>query len=72
MFVFLVDTDWDFAPSYAPWLQSAAALALFVGYYLWIAVDLARKRDPIYDRIAGTAVVRMDARRQVGENAVSS
>jgi hypothetical protein len=26
-------------------------------WFLWIIVDVVRKRDPIYDRIAGTAVV---------------
>jgi len=37
-------------------LVSAAFLVL--AYGLWILVDVVRKKDPIYDRIAGTAVLR--------------
>ena len=35
-----------------------AAALLAMAYYVWILVDLVRKRDPIYDRIARTAVLR--------------
>jgi uncharacterized RDD family membrane protein YckC len=45
-------------------MSSGAYLALLVGailaafaWLLWIVIDIARKRDPIYDRIAGTMVV---------------
>jgi len=51
---------WDFAPSFAPWLPAVVAILVLLCYPAWIAVDIARKRDPIYDRIAGTAVVRAD------------
>ena len=35
-----------------------AGIALGVAWFVWIAVSMVRKRDPIYDRIAGTAVLR--------------
>jgi uncharacterized RDD family membrane protein YckC len=31
---------------------------LYFGFYLVCAVQIIMKRDPLYDRIAGTAVVR--------------
>jgi uncharacterized RDD family membrane protein YckC len=55
-FVFLVDSNSDFAAAGAPWLPGAVSIVV-VAYYVWIFVDIIRKRDPIYDRIAGTAVV---------------
>lgn len=36
---------------------SIAGTALSVAWFVWIAVSMVRKRDPIYDRIAGTAVL---------------
>ncbi|MDI6028666.1 RDD family protein [Corticibacterium sp. UT-5YL-CI-8] len=36
----------------------AVGLALVFAWFVWIIVDVARKRDPIYDRLAGTAVLR--------------
>ena len=32
--------------------------AIVLAWIVWIVVDIVRKRDPIYDRLAGTAVVR--------------
>ncbi len=42
------------------WLFTAlfAAGLLTIAYYLWILVDVVTKKDPIYDRIARTAVLR--------------
>lgn len=34
------------------------ALIVALVWYVWIIVQIARKRDPVYDRLAGTAVVR--------------
>jgi hypothetical protein len=38
------------------WFMAAGLLGMM--WYLWVAIQVARKRDPIYDRIAGTAVLR--------------
>jgi uncharacterized RDD family membrane protein YckC len=50
--------NWEemFSDSFLPWLF--AADLLIAAYVLWVLVDVVRKRDPIYDRIAGTAVLR--------------
>jgi uncharacterized RDD family membrane protein YckC len=37
--------------------------ALSIGWLIFLAVEIARKRDPLYDRLAGTAVLRLDAAR---------
>ncbi|MBK5569583.1 RDD family protein [Ensifer sp. SSB1] len=29
---------------------------MFVGWFAWITVSVVRKRDPVYDRAAGTSV----------------
>jgi hypothetical protein len=39
-------------------IERAAAMALVLSWYVWIAVDFALKRDPIYDRLAGTMLLR--------------
>jgi uncharacterized RDD family membrane protein YckC len=39
------------------WALLLAAVGLTFVWFLWIIVDVVRKRDPIYGRIAGTAVV---------------
>lgn len=39
-------------------IAGAIAAALAVLWDLWIVVSVARKQDPIYDRVAGTAVIR--------------
>jgi uncharacterized RDD family membrane protein YckC len=39
------------------WLRIAGIAA--VGWGIFLTVQVARKRDPLYDRIAGTAVVRI-------------
>ena len=43
---------------YFTWLMASGLVALAV--YVWIVIDVARKRDPIYDVIARTAVVRRE------------
>jgi uncharacterized RDD family membrane protein YckC len=50
--------NWEamFSDSFNSWLF--AADLLIAAYVLWILVDVARKADPIYDRIARTAVLR--------------
>ncbi|MBD9538955.1 RDD family protein [Ensifer sp. ENS04] len=37
---------------------SALAVVAFIGWYGWIAVDIIRRRNPIYDRVVGTSVRR--------------
>jgi uncharacterized RDD family membrane protein YckC len=44
------------ASNFLMWSFVAAAPAIIV--YVFCVVQVARKRDPLYDRIAGTAVVR--------------
>jgi hypothetical protein len=39
------------------WLAVAAVLAL--AGCLWVLIQIVRKLDPIYDKIAGTAVLRV-------------
>jgi uncharacterized RDD family membrane protein YckC len=41
---------------YVPYMILAAAIN--VVWFVWIAVSVSRKRDPIYDRLVGTAVLR--------------
>lgn len=43
--------------AYSKWLWAAGAFAIAWGLYL--AITIIRKRDPLYDKIAGTAVVRV-------------
>ena len=60
-YVFLNLDQAELFETAAPWLSGAATFAV-AAYYLWILVDILRKRDPIYDRVAGTAVVRAGGR----------
>jgi len=41
------------------WLAFAVAFAIEVAWLVWIIVSVSRKSDPIYDRLAGTSLVRM-------------
>jgi uncharacterized RDD family membrane protein YckC len=41
------------------WVTLAAIF--FVGWTLWIVVQVARKHDPVYDVVAGTAVLKQTA-----------
>jgi hypothetical protein len=61
------DVDDTAAGSLFAWVQMAAIAAAF-GWMVWQIVQVARKRDPVYDKIAGTAVVRVasDARANSG------
>ena len=40
------------------WPLSLCVLAVSFAWAAWIIADVVRKRDPIYDRLAGTAVLR--------------
>lgn len=40
------------------WLAFAVALLIEIAWFIWIIVSVSKKRDPIYDRIAGTSVLR--------------
>lgn len=40
------------------WVAAFAGIALVFAWVAWIVVAMIRKRDTVYDRIAGTAVVR--------------
>ena len=44
-------------PSRSAPILLTAALLLSGAFYLWILIDVIRRRDPVYDRIARTAVV---------------
>jgi hypothetical protein len=44
------------ASSIFRWFPLTAIPAL--GWMIWIVVQMARKHDPIYDQIAGTAVIK--------------
>ena len=48
--------DAMFTGSFFRWFMVAGALALL--WVLVLTVQIARKKDPVYDRLAGTAVVR--------------
>jgi uncharacterized RDD family membrane protein YckC len=43
--------------SFFTWFAAAGVLGM--AWALWMFVDIVRKRDPIYDRLAGTAVLRV-------------
>lgn len=40
------------------WLAFTAAALIEIAWFIWIIVSVSKKRDPIYDRIAGTSVLR--------------
>ncbi|MEJ6783505.1 RDD family protein [Aminobacter sp. Piv2-1] len=40
------------------WRMFAIAAIIQLAWLLWIIISVSRKRDPIYDRIAGTSVLR--------------
>jgi uncharacterized RDD family membrane protein YckC len=50
------DLESVFGGSFFAWFAAAAALGIV--WNLWVVIEIARKRDPIYDRIAGTVVLR--------------
>jgi hypothetical protein len=45
---------------------ASVAVAVLFGWIIFLSVQMARKRDPLYDRIAGTAVVRASAATAIG------
>jgi len=51
------DLEATFSDSFFRWYFAAGLLT--AAWQLWIAIEVARKHDPIYDRIAGTAVLRV-------------
>ena len=52
---YMLFTNFDAQPSVA---LVILAVLLFAVWALWNVILIARKKDPIYDRAAGTAVVR--------------
>lgn len=40
------------------WLAFTVALFVEIVWFIWIIVSVSKKHDPIYDRIAGTSVLR--------------
>jgi hypothetical protein len=48
--------DAMFAGSFFEWFIGPALIG--VAWYIWLVVQVARKKDPAYDRLAGTAAVR--------------
>lgn len=40
------------------WTMFAIAAVIQIAWLLWIAISVSRKHDPIYDRFAGTSVLR--------------
>jgi uncharacterized RDD family membrane protein YckC len=57
------DPDTTFSGSFFSWLAVAGVLA--AAFYVWIFVHMVARRDPIYDQIAGTAVVHRDPQPRV-------
>jgi hypothetical protein len=45
---------------------TSVAVAVLFGWIIFLSVQMARKRDPLYDKIAGTAVVRASAATAIG------
>jgi hypothetical protein len=43
-------------------------MAVLFGWIIFLSAQMARKRDPLYDRIAGTAVVRASTEPGTGES----
>jgi uncharacterized RDD family membrane protein YckC len=56
VFVNKGDLEGAFGGNFFVWFGAAGVLGQL--WNLWILIDLVCKRDPIYDRIAGTAVLR--------------
>nr|WP_292773878.1 RDD family protein [Mesorhizobium sp.] len=44
------------SPAYS--VAAIVSAIIMAAWLAWLAISMARKRDPVYDRIAGTAVVR--------------
>jgi uncharacterized RDD family membrane protein YckC len=57
------DLEATFSGSFFWWLAVAGVLAS--AFYVWIFVHIVARRDPIYDQIAGTAVVHRDPQPRV-------
>jgi uncharacterized RDD family membrane protein YckC len=47
---------------------TSVAMAVLFGWIIFLSAQMARKRDPLYDRIAGTAVVRASTEPATGES----
>lgn len=56
--LFLSDDPLTSMSGDAFWLAFAVALGIEIAWFIWIIVSVSKKRDPIYDRIAGTSVLR--------------
>jgi uncharacterized RDD family membrane protein YckC len=48
----------ELATNNAFWTAFAVAGIIELAWFIWIIVSISRKRDPIYDRIAGTITIR--------------
>lgn len=47
---------------------TSVAMAVLFGWIIFLSAQMARKRDPLYDRIAGTAVVGASTEPATGES----
>jgi uncharacterized RDD family membrane protein YckC len=60
LFVYVIayrgDLEGIFGSNFFVWFGAAGVLGQV--WNLWIFIDIVQKRDPIYDQIAGTAVLR--------------
>jgi hypothetical protein len=48
--------DAMFSGSFFQWFVGAMLIA--VVWYVWLIVQVVRKKDPVYDRLAGTMVLK--------------
>lgn len=56
--LFLSDDPLNAMSGDAFWLAFIVAFTIEIAWFIWIIVSVSKKRDPIYDRIAGTSVLR--------------
>jgi uncharacterized RDD family membrane protein YckC len=61
------DVDKIAASSFLVWLF--ITFMVLLGWLIFLSVQIATKRDPLYDRMAGTAVVRLLRDRHQGDHA---
>jgi hypothetical protein len=65
LIVYRGDLEAFFGTNFFIWFAAAGVLDQV--WNLWVLIDIIRKRDPVYDKIAGTAVLRSSTRPRTGE-----
>jgi uncharacterized RDD family membrane protein YckC len=59
------DPEGTFGGNFFVWFGAAGVVGTV--WNLWVLIEIVRKRDPIYDKIAGTAVLREPRRGVWGD-----